>query len=121
MNYYVKGLLAAALTSVCATGAVAQTTTQQGVIGASGNAAYPLQVRGANGIVYDCRNALSETATGRPARVCVNTSGAAASTTGTGLLGAGTGVATGTAVAGLIGVALLISTLSSDDTTSGEE
>lgn len=90
----------------------AQTTTQAAVLGASDDAVYSLQVRGANGIVYNCKpNPV--TVDGNTARVCVRADGA-------GLFEAGAGIGAGAAAAGaaIVLIALASSSSSSATTTT---
>ncbi len=69
--------------------AFAQTTSQHSVIGQSGDADFPLQVQGRNGVTYNCRNEVV-VVEGVRARQCIRADGS-------GLLGAGVGMSAGTA------------------------
>ena len=99
--------IAAAL-AMTATAGFAQTTTQAGVLGQSDNPAYPLQVQGANGVVYNCEETIVSV-DGVNARRCIRTGAPV------GLFAAGTGLATGGAIAA---GALLIIAVASDGSTS---
>ncbi len=107
-------LTATTALAFCAGAAFAQTTTQQSVQGSSGNAEFPLEVLGGNGVIYACKNEIV-TVDGVRARQCIR-AGA-----GGGLLGAGTGLATGAAVGvgALVLVAVAGNSGSSTATTSG--
>ena len=96
----------AALTSM----ASAQETPESAVVGQSGNPAYPLEVLGANGITYDCRED-TVVANGRIERRCIRRGGAA--TTGGGLTGLeGPGI-----LAGIAAIVLLTGGLDSSSGT----
>lgn len=92
-----KMFAAVTAATVALTGAAfAQTTTQAGVLGASDDAVYSLQVQGANGVIYNCKPD-PVTVDGQVARVCVQAGGA-------GVLDQGLA---GNAAAGLGAVALI--------------
>lgn len=60
-----------ALTGLSVGGAWAQDTTQRAVLGQSTNADYPLQVEGGDGVLYNCKSDIGQTADGRAARTCI--------------------------------------------------
>lgn len=103
-----------AAVALAATAAIAQDTTQASVLGESGDPTYSLQVQGANGVIYNCVPDI-ETIDGVRARRCVTTGGS-------GLAGAGTGLAGGPAIG--VGVLALVAIAgasggSSSTTTTG--
>ena len=106
-------ILATVAATIALTGAaLAQTTTQEAVLGASDDAVYSLQVQGANGVVYNCKpNPV--TVDGNTARVCVRADGA-------GHFAAGAGLGGGAAAAGaaLVLVAIAAGSSSSSTTTT---
>ena len=94
--------------------AFAQTTTQAGVLGASDDAVYSLQVQGANGVIYNCKpNPV--VVDGNTARVCVQANGGGLFEAGAGMGGAG--AAAGAAVV-LIAIAAGGSSSSTTTTTN---
>ena len=102
-------LAIAAATVAFAAPAFAQTTTAEVVGGASGNAAYPIEVIGANGVQYFCRPNGTST-TGAAVYACIRP-------------GAGGGLALNNgALIGAGAAALLAAVvISADDSTAGEE
>ena len=104
-----KNILSIATALVMTTGAAfAQTTSQAAVLGASGNAEYPLQVQGANGVIYSCMNEV-EAVNGVQARRCLAPASA-------GLFGAGDGLSAGVvAAAGAVALVALIANDDDDD------
>lgn len=106
-----KRLITATATAIALSGAAfAQTTTQAGVLGASDDAVYALQVQGANGVVYNCKPD-PVTVDGNVARVCVRADGA-------GLFEAGAGLGAGAAAAGAAIVLIAIAAGSSSSSTT---
>ena len=106
-----RTLVLAVTAATFAVPAVAQTTTAQVVGGASGNAAYPIEVIGANGVRYFCRsNGIS--ATGGSAYACIRPSAAG-----------GLALNNGAAIGVGVGVAALAALVGSDSTdgTEGED
>jgi hypothetical protein len=99
--------ITAALT-LSAGAAFAQTTTQQAVLGQSENAAYPVQVQGTNGVIYNC-SAQIVSIDGVRARRCIQAGSG-------GLFDAGTGLATGAAVGA--GALVLLALANDDDNNS---
>ena len=79
-----------AAASLFAGAAMAQTTMQEGVIGESGNPDYPVQVQGANDVIYNCEAAIIEV-NGLPARRCIPAGGAGLANAGAGVNGAAAG------------------------------
>ncbi len=71
--------------------ASAQSTTQQSVLGQSGQDIYTLEIQGTNGVVFNCKPEIIS-ANGVPSRECVRPSGS--------ILGNGS-VAAGAAAAGI--------------------
>lgn len=99
-----------AATIALAGAAFAQTTTQAGVLGASGDAVYSLQVQGANGVIYNCKpNPV--VVDGQTARVCVRADGG-------GLFEAGSGLGAGAAAAGAAVVLIAIAAGGSSSSTT---
>lgn len=66
-NIMIVGLTVAGLSAL----PVQAQTTQQGVVGASGVAGFPVSVRGSDGALYSCRDEITQTADGRPKRECI--------------------------------------------------
>lgn len=106
-------ITAAAATALMATGAFAQ-ATQTGVVGASGDPTYSLQVTASNGQTYNCIPQV-QTIAGVPSRQCVNANPAAG---GLGGLGAGLGAGGGVAAAALVVLAVAAGGSSSTTTTT---
>jgi hypothetical protein len=79
MNKLFTALGVAAICGLAAGGAFAQTTTQQSVLGVSGNPDYPVQVFGQNGVAYNCEEEIVQLATGQPARTCIRATDAGGS------------------------------------------
>ena len=79
-----------AATIALAGASFAQTTTQAGALGASGDPVYELQVQGANGIIYNCKPE-PVVVDGNTARVCVRADDANLFAVGSGI-GSGAGV-----------------------------
>ncbi|UWR34863.1 hypothetical protein K3759_07165 [Sulfitobacter sp. W027] len=105
-----KILATVAATIALSGAAFAQTTTQAGVLGASDDAVYSLQVQGADGVIYNCKpNPV--TVDGNTARVCVRADGA-------GLFASGAGLGGGAVAAGAALVLVAIAAGSSSSTTT---
>ena len=98
----------AAAVALTATSSFAQVTSQENVLGASGNPAYPLEVQGANGVIYNCENEIVMI-DGVNARRCVREGQG-------GLFANGSGMAAGGAAAA--GILLLAVLLDDDDNNS---
>ena len=107
-----KNLLSmTAALALTAGAAFAETTTQAAVLGESGNAGYPLQVRGGNGVLYNCMSEI-QTVDGVRARQCIRADGGGLLDSGAGL---GAGVAAG---AGALLIVAIASSGGSSTTTS---
>lgn len=89
--------------ALAGTTAFAQTTTQTADLGASGNPAYPDQIQGADGIVYNCLPGTMQLE-GETVRQCQRADGVE-------LGGLNNGAAVGAAAAG----AILIAVIADDD------
>lgn len=114
-----KRLSFAAVTAgLVATAASAQQTTQQSVVGASGDAVYSVQVVGANGLTYNCLPTL-DTVAGQLVRRClqVNAAGVTPTPNG-GLLGGTLGTVPIAAVAAVALIAVVAADGSSTSTTN---
>lgn len=103
-----------AATIALAGASFAQTTTQAGALGASGDPVYELQVQGANGIIYNCKPE-PVVVDGNTARVCVRADDANLFAVGSGI---GSGAAAAGAVLVLIGLASGGSSSSTTTTTT---
>ena len=101
---------AAMALSLLAAPVAAQETTQQSVIGASGDPIYSVQIAGANGATYNCRPDI-QTVGGRLVRQCRRLNGVA-----NGQLLGGTLAAPGALAAGA--VLVLLAASSSSTTTN---
>ncbi|AXI46755.1 hypothetical protein C1J03_12415 [Sulfitobacter sp. SK012] len=93
-----------------ASGVLAQSTTQQAVLGASDDAVYGLRVQGSNGVIYNCRNDIA-VINGAPSRECVRAQSQAVA--GADLFSSGTGIGAGAVLAG--GVVLVVAIAAGSD------
>lgn len=114
MTRFIFALGATALAiTVAANNATAQSVTQQaGVVGASGQEVYTLQVTGADGVTYNCRPDI-QNVNGTPTRFCQRTPGAVQT-----LQYGSLTQPVGAAALGLAAVALIISGDGSSSTTT---
>ena len=93
------------LTTLVAAGTgQAQQTTQAGVLGPSDDATYSLRVQGANGVIYNCKDAIANV-DGVATRECIREAGAG----GAAVFGAGAAGLTGggAVAAGIVGLVVV--------------
>ncbi len=107
MNRFLTLIAAGLITSGAA---AAQTTSQEAVLGQSGDATYSLQIRGANNVVYNCKPDVVSV-DGVRARQCVKAGQG-------GLFENGNGLTVGAGVAAIVIVAVLAGNDSSTTTTT---
>tara|TARA_R110002049_G_scaffold23545_10_gene83687 strand:- start:73645 stop:73989 length:345 start_codon:yes stop_codon:yes gene_type:complete len=105
----------AAAAVMLAGAATAQTTTQAGVLGNSGDAVYSLQVQGANGVVYNCKPELVQI-NGLTARRCIDPNAGGLTNAGAGL---GNGAVIGAAALVIVAIAAGSDGTSTTTSTSG--
>ncbi|MEQ6247997.1 hypothetical protein ABMC89_03805 [Sulfitobacter sp. HNIBRBA3233] len=105
------------LSLTAASGAYAQSTTQQAVLGASADPVYSVRVQGANDVIYNCKPDTTRDAAGTLIRECVR---ADEDTAGVFTAGEGIGNA-GPAIAGAIVAVAVIAGGSDSDADSDSD
>jgi len=111
-NLKIGAVVGAIVLSLPAVASAQGVTTQQGIVGQSGQQVFSQQVRGADGNLYNCRPNV-ENVNGVPTRFCRRVSG--------GTITTGGGVSGNAALFGLVGLGVVAALIGGDDSSSGTD